>query len=182
MSAACRSSSGGLAICYTRFQKVESRCYGGTSWFQIETDVVKTNLENPKSCWNSFIGDFVIAQGFRIADRDSSMMGLAIPLEIMAALAGVPLATKFNDGLILKGRHHAFIPIQKVGNAVQWHVYENESHRIRYEEVDKKFPRRLRLSELNESHLMSTRAFLGWCVEPFNFFGTFLDLVIPNSH
>jgi hypothetical protein len=169
LGAACRASVGELAYCYPTFDEAEiSRTDFHVPAFQITYEVVPLSAQEPRSCWNKLVGSSVIATGFPISERLLNETGLDVPLEIMAALAGIPLATQYGGGYVLKGRSLMFVPVERRGNSVQWHLVQKHNGRILYKDLPSLCPVRLPLQELDEDALFSTKAFLGWCPKSIN--------------
>ncbi|KAL9043024.1 MAG: hypothetical protein Q9214_003617, partial [Letrouitia sp. 1 TL-2023] len=157
----------------------------------IHTDFSKTNLaqssegplfrlkytvaplpDNEQCCWHSLFTNATITKGYPIPERDPNVQGLEIPIEIMAALGGVRHAMDFDGGLVLKGFSTLFIPVERYGNCVQWHlICCKEGDHISYQELRMRTCTRLMLDTagdldhpgcLDHASLWQTRAFLGW--------------------
>jgi hypothetical protein len=172
LGAACRASTGQLAHCYTNFTDIKQT---GPELpelkFEIRYEVTPLEAGEQTSCWNDLVGDSVIVAGFPFAQRDTSAIGLEIPLQIMAAIADIPLATFYRGGYILKGRSMTLVPVNRGIDFVQWHLYKQSTRRLSYQDIRATFPDRLLDKELDESDLLSTRAFLGWCQKSSNVLG-----------
>jgi hypothetical protein len=118
--------------------------------------------ENRKCCWHGLFAAAVIAEGFPIPTRQQGI-GLEIPLQMMAALAGVRHAVSLEGGLILKGYSCAFVPVKRYDDSVQWHFTENDAEdRLPYWEVQTQYPARAGLKDVDFEALSHTRAFVGW--------------------
>ena len=143
------------------------------STFNISCEVIPLGPNEPRSCWNEALGESVIVAGFPVPDRYQGEIGLELSLEIMAGLGAVALATEYGGGYVLKGRSVAFIPVERRGNSVQWHLIHQSGGRIRYQDIGNLCPHRLLTGKLDEKGLSSTRAFLGWCPNSINTIGTF---------
>ena len=131
--------------------------------FRIDFEIASLGPEEPRSCWNGVVGNSVLVVGFPIAQRLSDDVGLAIPLEVMANLAGIPLATNYGGGYVLRGRSHIFVPVERRGETVQWHLIEKPEGRIQFRDLEELCARRVLADELDEEALLTTKAFLGWC-------------------
>lgn len=128
--------------------------------------------DNEQYCWHSLFTNAVIIQRYPIPDRDPHVQGLEIPIELMAALGGARHAMDFDGGLVLKGFSALFIPVERYGNCVQWHlIHYREGNHISYQELRRRSCTRLMLDTggdldqpggLNHASLWQTRAFLGW--------------------
>lgn len=185
LGAVCRDSVGGLAHCYTRFTETTPSGHVDLTRpiFSLRYEVTPIQHQELSSCWNELVGDSVVASGFPIARREQVAIGLEISLEIMAALAQIPLATCFRGGYVLKGRSLAFVPVRRGPNFIQWHLFNKVGGRISYHELDANFPDRLSAQELDEDGLLTTRSFLGWCAESSCHLGSYssIDSIYMND-
>jgi hypothetical protein len=130
-----------------------------------------TGALEEKSCWHGLFSNPVIAYNFPIPRRDDGLVGLEIPIKMMATLGGASHAVEFNGGLMLKGFSCMFVPYKRHGNSIQWHFITNEdNNRLEYFQADQQCPKRLR--NVNQESLVSTRAFLGWWGEVTTNLGT----------
>jgi hypothetical protein len=128
--------------------------------FEIE---FATDVLEEKSCWHDLFFNPVIAFNFPISSRDHGLIGLEIPIQMMAALGGASHAVEFKGGLMLKGFSCMFVPLQRHGNSIQWHFITNEDNtRLEYLQADQQCPKRALLGSVDQESLASTRAFLGW--------------------
>jgi hypothetical protein len=116
------------------------------------------------ACWLPLFKRASIASGFPIPER-AGEIGLEVPLEILAELAGVRQAIEFEGGIILKGFAEMFVPVKKTGNRVQWHaiISEDSENRLTYDEGLSRCQSRALLDEVSFDDLKSTRAIVGWC-------------------
>lgn len=97
----------------------------------------------------------------------------------MASLVGIPLATTYGGGVLLKGRYHAFIPVRRLeGAAVQWHLISTGPRRITYDDIDMfDYERLLENSNLqapdiaDREDLLAAKVFLGWSSDVKNVLG-----------
>ena len=172
LGAVFRCSPSGLSHCYTNFTPVnETNSKLPYVTFSLEYEVMSLDRLGTTSCWNDLVGDVVLVAGFPIPKRPSDAVGLEASLVLIGALADIPLATCYRGGFILKGRSIALVPIRRGESFVQWHLYQKESSRVSYLEIQDMFPNRLLLEDLNENALTTTRAFLGWCPRTCNHLG-----------
>jgi len=173
---ACQASpTHKLAYSYVSFQE-NSLSDNRNPTFEVASEIGDLSSEEltPGRCWNEVVGSAVIAHGFPIPERSHDEEGLEIPLEIMAGLGGVSVATQYDGGYLLKGRSVMFVPVERRGNSVLWHSIQNDHGRIQYKDVANLCKRkRLPIGKLNENDLLSTRAFLGWCKTSANNLGRF---------
>jgi hypothetical protein len=128
----------------------------------FEIEFATDGLEE-KSCWHDLFFNPVIAFNFPISSRDHGLIGLEIPIQMMAALGGASHAVEFKGGLMLKGFSCMFVPLQRHGNSIQWHFITNKDNtRLEYFQADQQCPKRALLGSVDQESLASTRAFLGW--------------------
>jgi hypothetical protein len=171
LGAACRVTPLGLGCSYILFNEVASKFGLPLCTFRISTEVVPLTSDDSGSCWNEVVGNSTIVTGFPIPERVNNEKGLELPLEVMAALGGVPLATQFNGGYVLKARSIAFVPVERNGSSIQWHLVKKGGAKLRYKDIDDVCPIRLPVEVLNQDELSSTRVFLGWCSDATNNLG-----------
>jgi hypothetical protein len=118
--------------------------------------------ENEVSCWHDLFVNPVIAYGFPISNR-ADEVGLEIPIQMMAALAGASHAVEYGGGILLKGFSSMLVPLKRSGDSIQWHFIRNEDDsRLPFCEVDKRCPGRALLDTVDLKSISTTRAFLGW--------------------
>src|SRR5205814_10229216 len=72
-------------------------------------------------CWLPLFCNAVIACEFPIPGRQDEM-GLEIPIDIMAGIAGVRHAVEYEGGVVLKGFSTMFVPVKRKDDRVQWHL------------------------------------------------------------
>lgn len=179
IGAVCRGSIGRLAFCYTRFSEVvDAEVELPGPIFNISYHLSTVGVKASESCWHKLVGNSVIGAGFPIPERANGEIGLHIPLELMAALAKIPVATRFCGGYVVKGRSIVMVPMEKKGTSVQWHLFQkSDKGRLQYRDLHNMCPERLLLDAFDEKDLTSTECFLGWCPRSINLFGrSFLSI------
>jgi hypothetical protein len=138
-----------------KYQDVSTCMQFGLDFAQIPPD------QSP--CWLPLFDQPTIAVGFPVPMRDG-MVGLEMPLDIMATLAGASCAVEFEGGVVIKGFSTILVPKHRSGDTIQWHLVVSEGEdRLTYHEGLEKAGPRIMLDELNLESLHSTRAILGWC-------------------
>lgn len=125
--------------------------------------------QDGESCWKQVVGPAVVVTGFPVPPRDNNERGLEVSAPVMAVISGTPQAVTFSGGFVLKGRCHALVPVEKLGDSVQWHLVDTYPRRLEWHHIDKVYPIRL-LGEEFET-LLSSRSFLGWCPEVLDYLG-----------
>jgi hypothetical protein len=144
-------------------QKEDEYCDPTTIDFDLSFESTALNaLET--ACWLPLFKRASIASGFPIPER-AQEIGLEVPLEILAELAGVRQAIEFEGGIILKGFAEMFVPVKKTGDRVQWHaiISEDNENRLTFGEGLSRCESRALLDEVSFGDLKSTRAIVGWC-------------------
>lgn len=119
-----------------------------------------------QSCWFPLFCGASIAWGFPIAERQNET-GLEMPIQMMAAIAGVRHAMEFEGGVVLKGFSSMFVPIRREEDRVQWHLISSSDceTRLPYREALRHCPNRALVNEVSLEDLNRTRAIIGWCGE-----------------
>jgi len=115
------------------------------------------------SCWlHGFLNNPVIAKGFPVTHRPNAMMGLEMPLEVMALLVDAPQLTVFNNRALLKGFNAAVFPTAYAENLIKWHFILNEDgERLRYGDKRTMESPQVAPSEAT-SRIREARHILGW--------------------
>lgn len=114
-------------------------------------------------CWlNGFLKNPVIAKGFPTSLRSEEVLGLEVPLEVMALLLDTSQLTVFNRRVLLKGFNAAVIPTTYADSVIQWHLILNEDgSRLRY--GDKRIAESPHIVPAEvTSRMQGARHFLGW--------------------
>jgi len=117
-----------------------------------------------RSCWLPLFCGASIARGFPIAERQDEM-GVEVPLDIAAEIAGFQHAVEFAGGVVMKGFSSMLVPIRRQEDRIQWHLLSglDPETRLSYREVLDRCPNRATLEEVTLESLRATRAILGWC-------------------
>lgn len=168
---ACQVSPTGLGYSHVRFLEDESKIGLPLLTFKVSSEVLPIEPKEPGGCWNEVLGNSAIVTGFPIPERENSQHGLELPLEVMAELGEVPMATNFNGGYLLKARTLAFVPVGRKDNSVQWHMVRKGGTRLQLQDILDLCPERLLIESLDEDSMLSTRAILGWCSKSTNILG-----------
>lgn len=171
MAAVLRESpSGTRSVSYSCASLTsEPRQQAGTAGFRIS---YKHQDLHPAedACWFPFFENALIAYGFPIPERQAEV-GLEIPIDILAALAGVKHAVQHEDVILLKGFSFMLVPTGKVQDIVQWHlVRDNDESKclsyeepLSYEQAMTLCEREPLLRETDLDSVRKMRAIVGWC-------------------
>ncbi|KAI0528493.1 hypothetical protein GGR58DRAFT_509252 [Xylaria digitata] len=168
-----------LAAAYQEKSKTCNHAYvgfsqvAGLSTVEFEIDIT---LELPSalesgSCWNEVVGPAVVVNGFPLPKRGPEDRGLEVSISVMASLAGLPQAVTFGGGFVFKGQYHALVPIRGSSESIQWHLINTYPKRLRWIDIDKSCPGRLR-GEVGGDAFWQKRSFLGWCPRVIELLGT----------
>jgi hypothetical protein len=116
LGAAMRSSS----TQKIEYSEVNLDSVGGNTTGRFEMRFATLPLmESKKSCWYPLFTNPVIARSFPIPLRENNEVGLELPLELMAVLAGVRYAVEYDGGLLLKGPASLCVPVKRQGDSIQ---------------------------------------------------------------
>ncbi|KAF2972820.1 hypothetical protein GQX73_g697 [Xylaria multiplex] len=168
LAAVCQEKSNTYKHAYIGFLQVP-----GLSTVEFEIDIT---LEPPSalesgSCWNEVVGPAVVVNGFPLPERGPEDQGLEVSVSVMASLAGLPQAVTFGGGFVFKGNYHALVPVRNSSESTQWHLVNTYPKRLRWADVDKSCPGRLR-GETDGDAFLQKRSFLGWCPLVVELLGT----------
>jgi hypothetical protein len=172
LGAVCRLPSNGLRYCVPVFTRSKRENFNRPI-VEIRYDIVAFDEDEIILCWHSLMADSVIATGFPIAERSDEDKGLQIPIEVMAAIAGVSMAFDIGSGFILKGDTIAFIPVEKRGDHVQWHLLDGDGEPLGHNFLGSSDLRPLPQNAFNDKEVNSSIAFLGWAPNVRNYAGTY---------
>ena len=140
--------------------------------FNLSFQAEPLTLNRPV-CWQSLFFRMSIARGFPIPDRQGEI-GLEIPINIMAAIAGAHYAFEYKNGIIMKGFSCVLTPQKKNLDVVQWHLNASPDSRtsFSYQDVNKHCQERAKLAEISLEDVQTKRAILGWCTDVTSLLGT----------
>jgi hypothetical protein len=117
-----------------------------------------------KVCWLPLFPGVVVASGFSIPLRGDEI-GLDISLTLLAGIGGVQHAVEFQGGVVMKGFSHMFVPVQKVGDRIQWHAVSSADADtpLTYHDGLAQCTTRAYLDEVSLEDIRRCRAIVGWC-------------------
>ncbi|KAL8835103.1 MAG: hypothetical protein Q9176_007097 [Flavoplaca citrina] len=122
-------------------------------------------LSDSDKCWIPMFTNSILTPQFPTRSRNDGV-GLDIPPEMMASLAGVVMAAEMQEGLILKGLSTALVPIKECddGTAIQWHFFHTNDAGGFLDMIDPASGTPVKvLKVMKLSDLFEKRAYLGWC-------------------
>ncbi|CAO2653455.1 Nn.00g028660.m01.CDS01 [Neocucurbitaria sp. VM-36] len=116
------------------------------------------------ACWLPLFCGAAIAAGFPIPERGDEI-GLEVPLALLAGLAGVRHAVEYDNGVVMKGFSHMFVPVRRINDRLQWHAISSldTENRLSYQDGLSRCGSRATLQEVGLRDLESLRNFVGWC-------------------
>jgi hypothetical protein len=138
----------GLSYARVTFDRRPNR--GQSSEFEVNTKIDILPGSEKSSCWSQFLPASIIASGFHIATRSKCMRGLGLPLEILCALSGVRIVSRFMDGYIIKMANSALVPIERVDGSIRWH-YIQGVRPLSYRDAHRQCPMRLNITSAMEN-------------------------------
>jgi len=84
-------------------------------------------------CWHSMFRNPVMVTGYPIRSKGEHSLGLELPLNLMASMAGSNRAVEFNDNLIIKGFSTMLIATKMTRDLIIWHyLFNAQGERISY--------------------------------------------------
>lgn len=116
-------------------------------------------------CWFPLFRNAVIAHPFAVPHRER-VIGLEIPIAMLAALGDIRHAVEYGGGVVLKGFSTMFIPVKLFSDSVQWHFVKcQQAAHLTYEVALKACNKRVMTNELDLETFPKMRAIVGWCTE-----------------
>lgn len=130
--------------------------------------------ENAGKCWHDLFQNPVAVKGYPTRHKPQKDIGLEIPLEIMAKLAGSNRVSGFARNLFIKGFSKMLVLTKQIGDVFIWHLlYNSNGEHMSY--ADPRIHAISGLQTHNESYLAlaSGRHVLGWCSNVSNLAGKY---------
>jgi hypothetical protein len=123
------------------------------------SQLVMTAENSSGQCWHNMFRNPVMVNGFPTLKRHRRGMGLEMPLNLMALLAGTERATIFDGKIFLKGFSTMLIALRVMEDLLVWHYhYNGAGKRISYLDHDQPNTESIDLHQLQ-----TTRHIVGWC-------------------
>lgn len=113
----------------------------------------------PGFCWQDMFRNPVIGGGFPILKKPGHGLGLEMPLQLMAALAGSKRLSEFSGRTYIKGFSAMVVATAVLTNTVVWHYcYNKQGRRISYgDHALQSCP------QISMQQLTTSRHIVGWC-------------------
>ncbi|KAI1127754.1 hypothetical protein F5Y10DRAFT_265772 [Nemania abortiva] len=168
LAAVCQEKSKTLTHAYVGFWQATSL---PPVKFEIDVNIETPSSLEDGSCWNRVVGPAVVVNGFPLPERQPEDRGLEVSIPVMVSLARLSPELTFEDGFVFKGRHHGLVPTGSSNESIQWHFIDTYPKRLRWSDIDKLCPVRLR-GYVDEHFFLQKRSFLGWCPRVIELLGT----------
>lgn len=148
--------------------------------FEPEEDPTPSWTTNGR-CWHDLFQNPVAVKGYPTRYKPQKDIGVEMPIQIMAGLAGSNRISSFAGNLLIKSFSTMLVLTKQMGEVLIWHLLFNEDG----EHISFADPRVRAISGANTqavsiSTLESARHVLGWCSNVRNLAGkhSLLDLYI----
>jgi hypothetical protein len=116
------------------------------------------------TCWYGLFQDPILVKGFPIPKKPAGVLGLEIPLNMLAALVGTPRITNFAGNLFIKGFSTMLVLTKRTEAICTWHLLFNEDgDHISYDDPRVRSISPLQTDTLSIHKLESARHVVGWC-------------------
>lgn len=189
MGAALRSShiEAGISSCSPRLQRIEASASSSNVQtvstglssditFRVLFDTIATHspLSLTGDCWHRMFRNPVMVTGYPISTK-SAGLGLELPLDMMAELAGADRAVEFDGKIFVKGFSTMLIATKLVQDLLVWHyLYSSQGERISY--LDHSITP---TNKINLFQLQNARHVVGWCASSKYYAGTSYAIRCP---
>ncbi len=113
----------------------------------------------PGQCWHNMFRNPVMVSGYPVLIKHERGLGLEIPLNIIAGLAGSERANEFDGKVFIKGFSTMLVGTKVARDLLVWHYFYNrEGERISYLDHTLQTVDNISLVQLD-----TTRHIVGWC-------------------
>ncbi|KAK4216771.1 hypothetical protein QBC37DRAFT_480297 [Rhypophila decipiens] len=126
--------------------------------FEIAPPTAYDKTPSSGQCWQNMFRNPVRVIGYPILAKHNSGLGLEMPLDIMATLAGSDRVGRFDGKLYIKGFSTMFIAVKLTRDLLIWHYcYNRNGGRISH------FDHELHgVDDIDLTHLSTARHVVGW--------------------
>ncbi|ATY66839.1 Pfs domain [Cordyceps militaris] len=112
----------------------------------------------PGKCWQHMFQGAVLAAGFPIPQRATLGLGLEMPLNMVAELAGSRRLTEWDDKIFIKGYSTMLVAIKSVADVLVWHYYYAQpGKRVAYMDCTEQ------VESVDMARFGGFRHVVGWC-------------------
>ncbi len=130
-------------------------CHIGFRTYQQKTSTPVANGQ----CWHDMFRNPTVVEGFPILERLENILGLEMPLNLMAALIHTRRIDMFDETPFIEGISSMLYPTQSVGGFLLWHhLCNKDSSMVAF--TDDRVRCRHHASSLD---LPRVRHIVGWC-------------------
>jgi hypothetical protein len=127
-------------------------------------------------CWHSMFRNPVLVIGYPILTKPEKGLGLEMPLNMIAKLAGAQRANEFDSKVFIKGFSAMLVATRIIRDLLIWHYFYNRTgERISY--LDNQFQVS---NDISMFQLSSVRHVVGWCSDCMYYAGE-LTKMSPES-
>ncbi|KAF2187664.1 hypothetical protein K469DRAFT_104019 [Zopfia rhizophila CBS 207.26] len=123
-------------------------------------------------CWHDLFRNPVAVKGYPTQYKPQKDIGIEMPIEIMAGLAGSNLISSFARNLFIKSYSTMLVLTKQIGDVLIWHLLFNENgEHISYADPRVRAISASNTQKISMSTLESARHVLGWCSNVKNLAG-----------
>jgi len=130
----------------------------------VQFDIYQSSASEegaPGQCWHKMFRNPVMVHGYPILSKQEHNLGLEMPLNMMARLAGSERANIFDGKIFIKGFSTMLVATKLIGDLLIWHYfYNSEGDRISY--LDHKLQS---MDNFSLQQLEATRHVVGCCLD-----------------
>lgn len=128
--------------------------------FEMKPQAKSAEVSNGQ-CWQNMFKNPVMVSGYPILAKHEQGLGLEMPLNIIAGLAGSDRATIFDGKVFIKGFSTMLIAIKITRDLLLWHYFYNvDGERLAY--LDHSVQA---VDDISLLHLNTARNIVGWCTD-----------------
>jgi len=128
--------------------------------FEMKPQTKSAEVSNGQ-CWQNMFNNPVMVSGYPILTKHEQGLGLEMPLNIIAGLAGSDRATIFDGKVFIKGFSTMLIAIRKTRDLLLWHYFYNvDGERLAYLDHSVQAADDISLLQLD-----TARHIVGWCID-----------------
>jgi len=100
--------------------------------FKISEPVASTD-RSPGQCWHDMFRNPVMVNGYPTLNKREHGVGLEMPLNMIAGLAGSERAVEFNGNVFIKGFSTMLVATKLIGDLIVWHyIFNSRGERVSY--------------------------------------------------
>ncbi|PVH72378.1 hypothetical protein DL98DRAFT_576852 [Cadophora sp. DSE1049] len=163
LGAACRQSPTQLIERIVPILSVAQNPMGQQPIFKFAFNISSMKIDDTAngSCWHNMFRNPVIVEGFPIATRSASQIGLEVSLGMMAQLGEASFMTEHEGGFVIKGFSTMFVLMSASNGSILWHfLFEKSGSRLPYA-ASSRYDRCL-IRDIDARLMERGRHFVGW--------------------